>query len=423
MDALYIRALSASEAVAAFAKIADSAFPAQSVVLSIQSNVSGISASFHDSSNTLQANQQLKKFAEDYKSRPYVLCQSANLTWQGTYSINYRSDDGVLGRITVSMQGEQPRTDSALSAIEKAFQIVPYADLITGVSDAADQAALQMRERSVADLQSQVSRLAEFLTSLAQSETEQRRRLQAEMDAAHLKRTDALEAEYRERQAAIEKQRAIAEEVLAGRERELVERVEKFETHESKYMRRDLLRQIKETLIEAEKTKISEPTARKRYWVHWFSWILLVVSLSVSGIAAFKLVIAEAVDWHLLAPLSGGFVAFVGTMIYYLKWNDRWFREHADAEFAAKRYKADILRASWVAELVHEWAKEGKGELPAELLGAYTRNLFRDTGASRVSEHPIDHLTSIMKRATEFEVGKGFLSVKGPKRERRVKPE
>jgi len=67
-----------------------------------------------------------------------------------------------------------------------------------------------------------------------------------------------------------------------------------------------------------------------------------------------------------------------------------------------------------VAELVSEWAKENEGQrLPDELLSASTRNLFRDAGPTRESEHPYEHLTNILKRATEFTIGKNILSVTG----------
>jgi hypothetical protein len=62
----------------------------------------------------------------------------------------------------------------------------------------------------------------------------------------------------------------------------------------------------------------------------------------------------------------------------------------------------------------------GPLRVPTELLDAFTRNLFRDGGATRLNDHPFDDLTSILKRAKELTVGtKGF----SPKAEREAKRE
>ena len=61
---------------------------------------------------------------------------------------------------------------------------------------------------------------------------------------------------------------------------------------------------------------------------------------------------------------------------FFIKWNDRWFRQHADAEFMLKQYELDVRRASWVVEMALEWAEEQETELPPGLLDHLARNLF-----------------------------------------------
>ena len=127
-----------------------------------------------------------------------------------------------------------------------------------------------------------------------------------------------------------------------------------------------------------------------------------------------KILRADQPPPSLFFPLAASSVTLVTTFVYYLKWNDRWFREHADAEFNAKRYKADILRASWIAELVGEWERENPNrELPAQLVEAFARNLFRDIGSSSVNEHPLDELMGLMKRATSISIGQKGFSLSG----------
>jgi hypothetical protein len=113
--------------------------------------------------------------------------------------------------------------------------------------------------------------------------------------------------------------------------------------------------------------------------------------------------------------MATGTVTLFATLIYYLKWNDRWFREHAEGEFASKRYKSDMLRASWLAELVSERAQAKQPDLPPELLEAFTQNLFRGSTPLAEAEHPFEQLTSLIKHAKELKIGKGELSLRAGK--------
>jgi hypothetical protein len=75
-------------------------------------------------------------------------------------------------------------------------------------------------------------------------------------------------------------------------------------------------------------------------------------------------------------PISAGTGIFVSTAIYYIRWNDRWFRDHASAEFANRKFGADILGASWLAELFFEWDEKKDFNFPPELLQSFARGLF-----------------------------------------------
>jgi hypothetical protein len=265
-----------------------------------------------------------------------------------------------------------------------------------------------MRERSVADLNEMLRKLGDFQLGLARRESEAREATRKEQDAAFEKRRDELDAEIRSLRAKIDEDKARASEALAKERQEFEKRVAFYDLHEPKAKRRELLERIDKVVQAAEATKLSDPTSKKRTAVHWVcaSTALVGLGLTVSMIVKTW---TDAANWHYFAFLASGIVIFSSTMIYYIKWNDRWFREHADAEFDAKRFKLDILRASWVAELVQEWGKDGKGELPPDLVSAYTRGLFPDGASSRESDHPLDGLTGIFRRATKVKMGKDGL--------------
>lgn len=415
-DYLFTKSVSASEFFTRFQNVLEQAFQAEPLNITINTNGGALTLSLSSTpAKNLPMNDLGRLFVARTAERSYlsVVNATAVMTNNGNMQLQYVCDDGIVGKFRIHTAGDLSRASQILSALEKHFPITSYADLVGNTSPAIDTAAISMRERSVADLREQIGRLATFLADLSANEIEHRRNLQSEMDRSYQSRVKELDDQYRNRQSLLDEQKNARENELADKERQYQDRVSQFETREAKYMRRDLLKEIRKVLAESENMALSGPTGEKRSAIHWTAGLALLTFGSTAGVMVWKLMTTSQFDWHILGPFSAAFLAFGGTIIYYLKWNDRWFREHADAEFAAKRYKADILRASWIAELVQEWIKEAKDQpLPTELLEAYTRNLFRDVGATRLSEHPVDHLTAIMKRATEFQIGKGLFSVR-----------
>jgi len=283
-EGLYCIAQTADRILNGFLRVADSWHKDGNTRISVETNIDGLSVNGNYKPASADINT-FQKFLTETSNHPTIICRSATISFWPTgldqnawnqqrinsYSIRYETDNGVVGRFIVSLSQITDFIPVALKDLEECFPITSYIDLARTESPSIDETALQLRERSVADLKEQVAKLAEFLTGMAEREA-----------------------------------------------------------------------------------------------------------------------------------------------IYYLKWNDRWFREHADAEFAAKRYKADILRASWIAELAGEWKKTKEGEpLSPLLVDAFTRNLFTDVSVSGPSEHPLDEMTSLLKRASEVQFGKSGFSLKG----------
>jgi hypothetical protein len=428
-DGLFTKAVSAGDFVNKWIAVAQLTYATERFNFHIATNVGGIQVGFQAAGDQLPSTEVLKQFQSSVASKPHILVSNATVhsNHDGNIKVQYQCSDGIVGKIQINFPGDPVKAARCLQAVENQFNVSSYIDVIGANFPQAEQSALQMRERSVSDLKEMLQKLAEFQTDLVNSETEHRRKLQEESDKTYQVRVDKLDQEYRQRQVDLDKldqeRRAEFERVtreadaaLARREKEHQERVSQFQTHESKYMRRELLKKIEEVVGKLETMELSKITQRKRWWIHFLAWILLVAGGFLSTSMAVKILTSQQFDWHYLPPLSAGFVTFVFTMIYYLKWNDRWFREHADGEFAAKRYRADIYRASWLAELVTEWAKEAKGDLPPSLLEACTRNLFTDITPSRVSEHPMDHMLDLVKKAKEFKMGKDGISITASER-------
>ncbi len=98
--------------------------------------------------------------------------------------------------------------------------------------------------------------------------------------------------------------------------------------------------------------------------------------------------------WVRLSVLSFGFVA---TIIYYIRWQNKWAEQHSASEFQLQQFYIDVNRANWVIESCLEWKKDGQGVIPSILLSSVTRNLFKDnTAPIEKFIHPADELASAL---------------------------
>ena len=183
-----------------------------------------------------------------------------------------------------------------------------------------------------------------------------------------------------------------------------------FEIRESKYVRRDLLKQMQKRIQEQKEIQLSPRTVRKRWTVHGICGVALVATAVAAFYCASQVLKATQSDWFHFAPLSASVVLFISTLIYYIKWNDQWFKEHAQAEFRNMRFAADTLRASWLAELLFEWEKEKGTELPETVISRFTQNLFMDERFRDV-EHPAEALSQALRSVSNIRIDREGLEV------------
>ena len=130
--------------------------------------------------------------------------------------------------------------------------------------------------------------------------------------------------------------------------------------------------------------------------------IIWIISFSSSII--YCILIKAEPRWYQYAPLSVGTAFLISTLVYYIKWNDQWSNEHARAESRNKKLNADILRASWLAEMFFE-GKDKERILPDLLLSRFSEGLFAEVSTSG-PEHPSDQMTDLLKKISSVKVGK-----------------
>lgn len=87
----------------------------------------------------------------------------------------------------------------------------------------------------------------------------------------------------------------------------------------------------------------------------------------------------------------------VGSVLYYIKWQNKWAEHHASLEFQLQQFKMDINRANWIIESNLEWQKNTQKEMPSELISSLTKGLFEmDKQQQDRVIHPADELASAL---------------------------
>ena len=243
-------------------------------------------------------------------------------------------------------------------------------------------------------------RLEELTQKLIEQNEEYRRRLDKEKEDYRKQLRDETDA-GKERLQGEHTERAKA---LQSREQELEKRQREVDDRSSRHARRALRQDLKGALAKrSEKFTLTAKTGAKRIPIHVLFLLLIVASgafLTESFLMLLKTTLSDPGVWYvgLKTVLSG--VAFAAAVVYYIRWNDQWFRQHADEEFRLKRLELDIDRASWVVEMALEWKEEKGRKIPEELVDRLSRNLFVGEAETHPVRHPNEDLASALLGAS-----------------------
>jgi hypothetical protein len=241
-----------------------------------------------------------------------------------------------------------------------------------------------------------VLRLEELTQKLIQQNEAYRRDLDKESATLRQK----LEEEKASHLQNLQKQFEEKDAVVKDHEQKLRAREEELDDRASRHVRRQIRKDFLEKLASREKQfTLSQSTNEKRRPIHWQFGLLLLISLVValSGLWA----VAHAPnDISAIVRVVLGVVGVAGSTIYYIRWSDSWFRQHADEEFRLQRLALDFDRASWVVEMALEWKQEKEGEFPRELVEKLTANLFAAGNASEAQRHPAEELAAALLGAS-----------------------
>ncbi len=253
-----------------------------------------------------------------------------------------------------------------------------------------------------------------------------------ELDSKQDERLQALETEYSVKEKSLqeeydEKQKALEYEKKAL---ELKEKAldNKNNTHARREIRRDILKEIKGR---QEKFKLTDGTNKLRTPINIGMWSLIGFFIIMS--------VSTALELHMSFTTTNSIensftiltikqilysMGAVGSILFYIKWLNKWFEQHSSAEFQLKKFELDMERASWLVETNLEWNDKKNNIMPTELLNSLSNNLFEDDKVEHDAVvHPADQLASaLLGSATAVKLKSGDSSIEiDPKKLSKVK--
>ncbi len=235
------------------------------------------------------------------------------------------------------------------------------------------------------------------LEALSQKLIEANEGYRLQLDKEHLNFKDNLVKQFDELKSSQEKDYQAKEEKLKEREKALDNRLQELDDRNSKHARRQLRQELKKALANrAQEFTLTEKTNKKRIIIH--SLFMSLMLLFGGAIIYSGLNLDQTL--YTIVRLGWATAAFAATVIFYIRWNDQWFRQHADEEFKLKQLELDIDRASWVVEMALEWKEEKGTEIPQELIDRLTQRLFIDRDKPEAPKHPSEDLATALLSAS-----------------------
>lgn len=330
-------------------------------------------------------------------ARPFLDVINLGLNTNDNYTFAVRNDRGFY--IALSTTGDRGNNFQKIApitdALNKHFNLLRQHEVFESALPAAEQEAIQTARTVILDFSSQAARLA----SLSASNIER-------MNDVIIKKTTELDARYEKKNNELVEQINAKKAELDAQEDAFRKEKARHDARENTVVRRDLLEKIVKILDFQKQISITPETIKKRTPVHWICFISMALALLFIASFGYKTFMDTTAYLHHNIPLSTGIFFFASTAIFYIRWNDLWFKEHANAEFENRKFYVDIVRASWIAELLFEWKDKKEVPFPDQLITSYTTGLFQNADIVKTTKHPFDDLKSLAGSVSEIKFTK-----------------
>ncbi len=223
------------------------------------------------------------------------------------------------------------------------------------------------------------------------------------------KKSEELSKEIKDQRNKLENEYGRKQQDLEKRENALTEKLSSIDDRDNTHVRREIRdKMLADVTARIDKFGVSESTEGKRRPVFIGIALMVLAIVLMLGYSAFDISHLSAANdssstdstqivYWLWAKISFLSVGLLGTILYYIKWQNRWAEQHANTEFQLQQFHIDVNRANWVIESCLEWKKETESEIPPALLESITRNLFdRPNEELEKVIHPSDELASAL---------------------------
>lgn len=314
--------------------------------------------------------------------------------------------DDVADLLTIEREA-QDKDLEVLDAVGKVFEFVDRKRASLDQLPPLVRDNLTAHADTVLSLEQHVARLGEFVTGQIQRNEEHLNHLTSEIDSRYRQREAELERQYGDKQKALD----VRDEVVREKEAE-------FDIRESRGVRRALLANI-ETLLEkqcevklsAEVRARSDNVLSSSSWVIVFGFLLAIGTIAAITISQTCGTAGSFSPWIFAPILAASSVLTITTLVYRLKFAADGYRVHAETELANQKFRQDILRASWLAELLFEAATkdDARGRevitINDQLLGQLAKGLFEYNASAKSAKHPIEELQQYARQFKKLTVG------------------
>lgn len=230
-------------------------------------------------------------------------------------------------------------------------------------------------------------------------------------DRNFLESKSRLQAQYEQEKKELEDNFTEKNKELENKEALFNERIKNFDERERTVVRRDLLEKIKVIIEEQKEITLSKKTIEKRLLINIVSIIILIIT----GLASFgglglifyqEFIIGKIYNYSIFIPVTTFTLFFASTLIFFVRWNYQWFKQHADIEFQNKKYLLDILRANWIIEMFFESKQNNNNiELPKEIYTVLSKNMFELAENKYKAEHPVEDILKSLKNIKSINIG------------------
>lgn len=334
--------------------------------------------------------------------RPYLDVSSSSIVLEGTshFEINY-VDEADKGRARIKVAAnswnEPQKFTPLLDALEKQFTFIRQTKTIKRLHSGAEEHLISVSHEAISNFSAHASRLATLTSESFEK-----------LHAAILKKTEELDNLYTKKLTELDERYQGKDKDLAQREDQFKERVKQFDLRENTAVRRGIFEDLKTAINDQRIMEIGTATIKKRRNIHILCSLMLAASVTSFAFYSHTILTEIKLEPRLFIPLGTSAIIFASTAIFYLRWMDAWFRDHARAEFANRKFRADMLRAGWVVEMFFEWTNKKEQPIPPELITSCSRGLFVPDSEGR-SSHPFDDLQALAKDFQKIKFGKAGL--------------